>query len=167
MDVFLEKIVKRNRTIFDALIIVGIIVLALSLILIVLSLQFLSAFMPFLVVGIGYISYVFIRNRSIEYEYIVTNGELDIDMIIAQKRRKRIFSGNCKDFEMIAKLTSGKYDHNTQSIKKRITAVSSMQSQDIYFISLTKDGEKTLVMFEPHAKMVDSFKKYIPRKVFE
>ncbi|MHB8061837.1 MAG: DUF6106 family protein [Ruminiclostridium sp.] len=167
MDIFLEKIVKRKKTIIDTAIVAGIIILAILLMLVLGSFSFLRPFAPLLVVGIGYIAYTFIRNRSIEYEYIVTNGDLDIDMIIAQKKRKRIFTGNCKDFEMIAKLTSGQYDHNTQSIKNRIMAISSMEASDIYFISLVKDGQKTLVFFEPHAKMIESFKKYIPRKVFD
>lgn len=167
MDVFLEKIVKRTKNITDIAIVVGIVVLSLLLTVILLSLSFLRAFVPLLFVGICYVAYAFIRNRNIEYEYIVTNGDLDIDMIIAQRKRKRIFSGNCKDFEMVAKLSSGQYDYNTQNIKNRILAVSSMQSQDVYFISLVKDGQKQLVFFEPHPKMLESFKKYIPRKIFE
>lgn len=167
MDIFLEKIVQRKKTILDTAFIAGIILLATALIMVLGSFSIFRSFAPLFVVGLGYIAYAFIRNRSIEYEYIVTNGDLDIDMIIARRKRKRIFSGNCKDFEIIAKMTSGQYDYNTQSIKKRITAVSSMESTDVYFITLIKDGQKTLVFFEPHAKMIESFKKYIPRKVFE
>ncbi|OPX45384.1 hypothetical protein CLHUN_07540 [Ruminiclostridium hungatei] len=167
MDIFLEKIVKRRKTIVDIMVSISIILSALIIILFLFSLSFLSAFLPFLIVGIGYLAYMFVRNRSVEYEYIVTNGDLDIDMIIAQRKRKRIFSGSCKDFDMVAKLTSGQFDSNVQSIKKRINAFTSIDSPDIYFITATKEGNRTLVLFEPHPKMVESFKKYIPRKVFE
>jgi hypothetical protein len=167
LDIFLEKIVRRKKTILDSAITAGIIVLAILLIMVIGSFAFLRSFAPIFIVGIGYIAYMFIRNRSIEYEYIVTNGDLDIDMIIAQRKRKRVFSGTCNEFEMIAKLTSGQYNHNTQNIKNRVMAVSSMESSDVYFISLVKDGKSTLVFFEPHAKMIESFKKYIPRKVFD
>ena len=167
MDIFLEKIVKRKKTALDTAIIGGIVVLSLLLIMITSSFKVLQSFSLFIIVAIGYICYMFIRSRSIEYEYIVTNGDLDIDMITAQRKRKRIFSGNCKDFDVVAKLTSGQYDHYMQSIKKRILAISSMESKDVYFASLIKDGQKTLVFFEPHAKMIESFKKYIPRKVFD
>lgn len=168
MDIFLEKIVKRKKTISDGIVTVSIILSALIVILFLTTLQFLQAFAPLLVVGIGYLAYMFIRNRNIEYEYIVTNGDLDIDMIIAQRKRKRVFSGNCKDFELVAKMTSGQYNNSYDNIKKRINAVTTMDSQDVYFLVTTKDGgEKVLVFFEPHSKMVESFKKYIPRKVFE
>lgn len=167
MDIFLEKIVKKKKTMTDYAIIAGIIFLSILLVLVILSFKFLGSLVPLLLVGICYIAYILIRNRSIEYEYILTNGDLDIDMIIAERKRKRIFSGTCKDFEMIAKLTSGKYDYNYQNNKDRIVAVSSMNSPDVYFISINKDGKNTLVFFEPHAKMIESFKKYIPLKVFE
>ncbi len=167
MDIFMEKIVKRKKTGADYAITAGIVILAIVLFMVLASFPILTSFIPFIVAAIGYLAYMFIRNRSIEYEYIVTNGDLDIDMIIAQRKRKRIFSGSCKDFEIVAKMTSGQYDHNMQNIKKRVNAVTSMQSPDIYFILLVKDGEKMLVFFEPHAKMIESFKKYIPRKVFE
>ncbi len=167
MDIFQEKIVRRKKTGMDNALVVGIILLALLLIMILSSIALLSTFIPIIVVGIGYLAYMFIRNRNIEYEYIVTNGDLDIDMIIAQRKRKRIFSGSCKDFEVVAKLTSGQYDHNVQSIKKRISAISSMASPDVYFVTTVKDGEKVVVLFEPHPKMIESFRKYIPRKIFE
>lgn len=167
MDIFLEKIVKRKKTIMDSAMVAGIVILTIILIMVLGSFSFLRPFWPLVSVGLGYLAYVFIRNRNIEYEYVVTNGDLDIDMIIAQRKRKRIFSASCKDFEIIAKMTSGQYDHNMQSIKKRINAVTSLDSPDVYFVSLVKDGQKTLVFFEPHTKMIESFKKYIPRKVFD
>lgn len=167
MDIFLEKIVRRKRTVQDSIFIAGIILVSLLLIMIAGSIKFLSSLLLIIIAGIGYFAYVFIRGRNIEYEYIVTNGDLDIDMIIAQRKRKRIFTGSCKDFEVVAKMTSGQYDHNRQNIKKRIQAVTAMDSQDVYFISTVKDGEKVIVFFEPHVKMIESFKKYIPRKVFD
>lgn len=167
MDIFLEKIVKHKKTFMDTLISVGIVVLALLLIVILSSFPSIRGFSPFYIVGLGYLAYFFIRNRNIEYEYIVTNGDLDIDTIIAQRKRKRLFSAECRNFEVVAKMNSDQYDYNMKSIKNRIYAVSSMESQDIYFISLVKDGQKTLVFFEPHPKMIESFKKYIPRKVFD
>lgn len=168
MDIFLEKIIKRKKTIADGLVIISIVLSAIIVILFITALQFIQAFAPLLIVGVGYLAYILIRNRNIEYEYIVTNGDLDIDMIIAQRKRKRVFTGNCKDFEIVAKMTSGQYNNSYDSIKKRINAVTAMDSQDVYFLVSAKDGgEKVLIFFEPHAKMVESFKKYIPRKVFE
>lgn len=167
MDVFMEKIVKRRKTAVDSAVIGATVVLGLLLIAIVGSLGFLQSFLPIILVGIGYLGYFLIRNRNVEYEYIVTNGDLDIDMIVAQRKRKRVFSASCKDFEIVAKMTSGQFNQSYQNIKKRVNAVTSMDSNEVYFIAMVKDNEKMLVFFEPHPKMIESFKKYIPRKVFE
>lgn len=42
--------------------------------------------------GSLYGGYILITNMSVEYEYIVTNGEMDIDKIIAKRRRKRLIT---------------------------------------------------------------------------
>jgi hypothetical protein len=166
LDIFIEKIIKRKKTIIDYLIIAGIIIAGLFLAMIILSLKFLNSFMPLLFAGIIYLAYIFIKGRNIEYEYIVTNGDLDIDMIIAQRKRKRLFSANCKDFEVMAKKSSSMFNQNVQSIKKVLNAATSLDSPDVYFATLVKDNEKMVVFFEPNEKILNSFKKYNPRNVF-
>lgn len=166
MDIFLEKIVKQKKSINDYAIIFGLIILSLFLTFFILSLSALAAFAPLLICGIIWIAYILIKGRNIEYEYIVTNGDLDIDKIIAQRKRKRIFAATAKDFEIIAKKSSPKYDYNVQNIKKKLITVSSLNSPDVYFGTLVKDGEKTVVFFEPTQKMLESMQRYNPRNVF-
>ena len=166
MDIFLEKIVKQKKTANDYAIIFGLVILSLVLVLFIMSIRALSAFAPLLVCGIIWLAYILIKGRNIEYEYIVTNGDLDIDKIIAQRKRKRIFAATAKDFEIIAKKSSPKYDYNIQNIKKKLNTVSSLNSPDVYFGTLVKDGEKTVVFFEPTQKMLESLKKYNPMNVF-
>ncbi len=166
VDIFLEKIVKQKKSINDYAVIFGLVILSLCLILFIMSISALSAFFPLLGCGIIWIAYILIKGRNIEYEYIVTNGDLDIDKIIAQRKRKRIFSATAKDFEIIAKKSGPKYDYNVQNIKKKLITVSSLNSPDVYFGTLVKDGEKTVVFFEPTQKMLESLKKYNPMSVF-
>lgn len=166
MDIFLEKIIKRKKTAIDYLITAGIIIAGLLFIAILSLFKFLSSFIPLLFVGIIYICYLLMKGRNIEYEYIVTNGDLDIDKIIAQRKRKRVFSASCKDFEVMAKKSSSMFNQNVQSIKKVLNAATSLDSPDVYFATLVKDNEKMVVFFEPNEKMLDSFKRYNPRNVF-
>jgi len=118
MDIFMEKIVKRRKNIKDQLLTAGVIFGTLVLMLIALNIQALAAmgFNMLIVVGLGYAAYLIITSRNIEYEYAVTNGDLDIDKIISQRKRKRIFSANCKSFEIVAKVKS---EHYTQQYKRR------------------------------------------------
>ena len=86
-------------------------------------------------------------------------------MIIAHKEKKKNFSTNCKDFDIVAKLKGGYNDRRVSNVSKKIEAVSSIDSDDVYFATLMYKGEKTAVLFEPDDRMLKSFKIFIPRKV--
>lgn len=165
MDSFLEKIVVRKKTAKDYLIMTGAIFGGMVLFFAVQMIPFLSSFFIIIVAAIAYLIYQVIIARNIEFEYIVTNGDLDIDKIIARRRRKRIFSANCKDFDIITKLKGGYNDRRISNVNKRIEAMSSIDSDNVYLITLAYKGEKTVVLFEPDERMLKAFKFYIPRKV--
>jgi hypothetical protein len=165
MDTFIEKIIVRKKTAKDYLIIAGVLLGGLVLFFALQLVTFLRPFFIIVAAAIVYFIYQVVIGRNIEYEYIVTNGDLDIDMIIAQRRRKRIFSANCKDFDIVAKLKGGYNDRRVSDVSKKIEAVSSIDSDDVYFATLMYKGERTAVLFEPDDRMLKSFKIFIPRKV--
>mgnify|MGYP000338766687 FL=1 len=165
MDSFIEKIVVKKKTFKDYLISIGIVLAGTLLTLIVGLIEFLAPFWFIIAAAIVYFMYQFITSSNIEYEYIVTNGDLDIDKIINRRRRKRIFSANCKDFEILAKLKGGLNDRRIQNINSKIMAVSSINSENVFFAILNYKGERTVVFFEPDEKMLNSFKLFIPRKI--
>lgn len=164
MDIFIEKIVQKRKDAKDYLIITGVIIVTLILMLLVLN--FIPGMSLFFVVALGYIAYLIITTRNIEFEYAVTNGDLDIDKIIAQRKRKRIFSANCKNFEIVAKVKSPHYSNHYKNFKNQMDCTSSLKNDNVYFIVLNYNNEQTIVYFEPSEKMLNSFKTYIPRKVF-
>lgn len=166
MDVFMEKIVKKKKEVKDHIITVGIILAGLIVMLFVPIIPYIGQMWLIINAGIIYLMYYLITSLDIEYEYIVTNGDLDVDKIISKRKRKRIFSANCKEFDVVAKLNSDKYDYEARNIKNRLELVSSMNSPDIYFATLNYRGERTIIFFEPNEKMLNSFKTFIPRKVF-
>lgn len=168
MDTFIEKIVTKRKSSVDFLKAAGIIVLGLALIVLIFSINstFIGSIALALVAGVGYLVYILITSLNIEYEYIVTNGEIDIDKIISRRKRKRIFSANCKDFDIIAKVKSEHYNPNSLGAAHRLEAVSSMDAEGVYFATLNYKGNKTVLFFEPNERMLDNFKTYIPRKVF-
>lgn len=167
MDTFLEKLVTRKKTLADYLILAGTVIVGMLLIMAALTIQILVqlGLSLLLAAGIIFLGYRIITSRNIEYEYIVTNGDLDIDIIVAKRKRKRIFSANCKEFDIVSPVKSSQFDHAVQNTKNRIDASSSVDSPDAYFITLNYKGERTLVIFEPSEKMLKNFRIYIPRKV--
>jgi hypothetical protein len=167
MDVFMEKIVAKRKGLKDNMIVAGIILGAFIVIFISINIPIIAQMNMglFLTAGLIYLAYRFITSRNIEFEYVVTNGELDIDKIISKRKRKRIFSASCKEFEILAKVKSSSFSHNVQTIKNRIDASSSLDSPDAYFATLSYKGEKTVVIFEPDERMLNNFKIFIPRKI--
>jgi len=170
MDTFMEKIVGKKKTAKDYLIMAGLIfavpVVFLALLNIPVIGSFFASFSFAILAGLIYLAYYFIRSREIEYEYIVTNGDLDIDKIIARKRRKRILSVNSKDFDVLARYKGKYYDKYMDNIQNRIEAVSSMDDKDIYFFIFNQKGEQTIVFFQPEERMLKNFKKFNPRNVY-
>ncbi len=169
MDTFMEKLVTKKKSIADHLITAGILLASTLLIMIALLVQVLQELGISLIIaaGIAYLGYRLLSARNVEYEYIVTNGDLDIDKIVSRRKRKRIFSANCKEFDVVAPVKSDSYNRSAQEIKKRIDASSSIDSADAWFVSLNYKGEKTIVIFEPDERMLKNFKIYIPRKVLQ
>ncbi len=168
-NVFIEKLIAKKKEAKDYLFSV---VICLAGLIILVASPILSRYIPLLgsfwlliAVGVVYGIYRLITSRDIEYEYIVTDGDLDIDMIIAKRKRKRIFSANCKEFDVVAPYKGQNHDSRLGNVTKHIKAVSSMNSKDVYFITLNYKGERTAVFFEPDERILKAFKTFIPRKV--
>lgn len=164
-DVFIEKIVTKKKTVSDKILIAGFIMLGVVLGLA--SLFLLQTFGLLLAAGFAYGTWWLVTRRNIEYEYSVTNGDLDVDMIISQRKRKRIFSANCKEFDIVARVSDPNQARELQNVNitNRVKAVSSMESEENWFITTNYKGMRTILFFEPSDKMIDAFRKLIPLKV--
>lgn len=170
MDTFIEKIVVRKKKPGDILQVIGISTLGILVLFASLFIQLdpsLGFFRILVWFGIFYGMFYFVRSKNIEYEYAVTNGDMDIDKITAQKKRKRIFSGHCRNYEIVAKIHSGHYSQNHDMIPDKITAVSSMNEEDVYFLITQYNSKRTIVYFQPSEKMLKAFRTYIPGKVMK
>ena len=188
MDVFMEYLIKRHRDTKDY-IIIGLIILgaiALSVVLLgalfVLSLsmstmgenvaQFSSIVTSIgvlFIAGIWWLGVKLIRSRDVEFEYILTNSELDVDKIMSQKSRKRVISIDFKNIEIMANINDN--DHNYGYINRtdniRIYDVTGNKTNgNVYFVDTEIECENVRILFQPTSKMLDSIKKYNPGKIF-
>lgn len=164
MDIFIEKIVRRRKSAMDILLIFLIFIGAIGLSF--LAMVFVPGLSIVLAVGIFYLAYILLSRLNIEYEYAVTNGDLDIDKIINQRSRKRMFSANCKEFESVARVNSGQYTKEIRECKDIKDFTSNSKDADVWFICTRNEGRQTVILFEPSQQMIDNFRIFIPRKVF-
>lgn len=159
MDNFKEQLVARksDNSVFIKKSCVLIASLFLSAILFILF-RYLSFI---LIAMIGFGTYYLIKNFDVEYEYICTNGDLDIDKIIAKSRRKRLTTVDIKgavDFG----LTKGMNFNKEYSI----IDASSGDDEDSYYIAC-KDSKYGMcyVLISPNEDMLEIIKAYLPRTI--
>lgn len=159
MDTFVEQIVKKKKQPLDWLIIAGVCLAALAVSWAIW--QFVNFLLP-MVVLVVWGAWWLITNRNLEFEYSITNGEMDVDCIIAQRRRKRLCSITCSKVEAYgpldkAGLAGRKFDHT-------IMAASAVNMEgNYYFIYRSKKYGKTLVIFQPNERVRQAFFAALPR----
>lgn len=170
MDFFSETIVGKKKDLKYYFKIIGILILAFIALIIMrvqIGVGFLASIIPLEFVGAIYGAYLLIIGCNIEYEYSVTNENVDIDKIIAKRKRKRILRINSREFEYFAPYT-GRHKSvcDNPQITKRIDVSGNKDGEGVYFAIYNAGGLKTCLIFRPNEKMVENFSKYVPRALY-
>ena len=167
LDMYAEYIVKRRSdvksSIIKALIVLGsAILMYIALILT----QKVIFFMPASVALIGWAGYHAFIQFNVEYEYIVTNGELDIDRIVARRGRRRIINVKTNYYELIAPYDDEhRQAFESGEFKKTIDVRSGPKADAWFVIANHKDQGRVRILFEPTPKMLKIFSAYLPRQM--
>ena len=168
MDTYVEQIVAIRKSPMERLLQIGVIVLGVILILacgllyVAGAIGMFSILFVVLAVAIGYSMYFFASQLNLEYEYIFTNGDFDVDKIIAKRSRKRVLSGQCR---LISEF--GKYDPDRLAARRfdsRVVACT-VDSAACYAVFSLDEGTEALLIFSPNEKMLTAMKKYAPRVI--
>ena len=94
MDHYNEQLVQKQTETSDTVKRVLIILATVVLSAVCIFGAVIFGFMPLIVVvfGIFYLSWYLISSTMVEYEYIITNNDMDIDKIIGRRKRKRLIT---------------------------------------------------------------------------
>ncbi len=172
MDVFYEQIVVKQSTPTDILKKVGLIVAALAVIVLV---MFILPVVPeptiasifgsiglFLAAGAIYGTWFLLTSMNVEYEYILTNGEIDIDKIIARRKRKRLVTVNARNFTEMGKYSPAQ--HKGKSYPATIMACTNPEAEDCWYAVADhpKHGS-CLLVFNPNEHIRSGMKQYVKR----
>ncbi|MDF1616694.1 DUF6106 family protein [Petrocella sp. FN5] len=164
-DIFNEQLVERKQNMTDNL--KRITILAGGVI--VLAVAFLTPGLRNLIyiIAIGVILCVvfLFRRFNVEYEYIFTNGELDIDQIINKNRRKRLLSVHVDNFIIMVPISNKDYGKDVEKYSKLYDVSSGVLQENTYAAIFDKDSKKIKLIFEPNEKIFDAIRAYIPRKI--
>ena len=165
-DTFLEKIVRQRKTTQDYVKMAGYLLAALLLLFAAFLFQSILDILVVVVVGgVGYGLWYFLSGLNREFEYSVTNGELDIDVIYSRRKRKRVFSGAAKQFEMMAQISSDEYRQAQKGQYKLLDCSAYPGARENWFLVTEYQGGRVLVVFAPDERMLKHLKKYNPSKI--
>ena len=177
-DVFMEYIVKKKKDQKDILIISALTLaaLVLSIVLFFLMLIVSGAMQTgqgifsigfLLIAGVWYGYYLLVGMRNIEFEYILTNSEIDIDKIMSKKSRKRIASFDFKSAEIVACIKDNEHNapYRNNTVTDVIDACGNKELTDVYFADVMIGDKTKRILFQPTSKMVEALWKFNPRAV--
>jgi len=157
-DVFLEQIVNKRDGIKDR--VLKALILSVGVLLFLLFF-FLSGYTQLFgtyifVVGVGFVAlaWYIVSGLNLEFEYIYTNGEIDIDKISAKRKRKRLISVRVSLFQEF-----GIYNHEEQkAIKYDIryyAGINPLEPDSYYAVFPDKEGKKCLLVFNPNERLLE------------
>ncbi|MBQ7573922.1 MAG: hypothetical protein IJT23_06650 [Clostridia bacterium] len=180
-DTFMEYLIKRKKdtkdTLLSVLVVLGAIVVSIGIFMLTLFVVFqthtgdLGFSLGLLVIAAAwYCAYLLMTTMNVEWEYILTNSEMDIDKVMSKKGRKHIVSWDFKNIDICARTDDPehKYEYENSESRDKIEDLTGDKSRGgVYFVDYTDDkGTKMRVLFQPTLKMINTAKKYNMRKVF-
>ncbi len=165
MDTFFEQIVAMRKgaksVVLIALILVATLVVGAALMILSISQISLAGIIFLAIAGVFYGAYRLIALLNVEYEYILTNGEMDIDKITNRSSRKRQITFSLKDVLRIEK-----YDFSNpvvvQGAKTEVYCNKGDENACFVLIDHKSHG-KTIVVFSPNDRMRQGMSGFIPR----
>lgn len=163
-DIFLEYLVKKKSTEDNIkrflLIIACILVLLASTYLCLLVFIQLLWLLPAIWGATIYGTVIFRRRFYVEYEYIFTNGQLDVDVIYGRIKRKSLASIACKNIEYMAP-----YNGENMSDRTVIDTIYDENRRGKYYIDYSQSGQRFRLLIQPPEKILENIKRYNPRNV--
>lgn len=164
-NTFIEVIIRQKKKPLDFLKIAGAILLYIVLLFVSLMFDFMLFLMPFIIVGGAALVWWVVTSTSREFEYIVTRGDLDVDQITAQRKRKRIYSVKAKELEMMAAVRSDEYRSFQNQTLKVLDLSTNDKSEDNWFIVSKYGDSRVMALIDPSEKVIRAIHRYAPSKV--
>ncbi|MCH5200443.1 MAG: hypothetical protein J1F60_05730 [Oscillospiraceae bacterium] len=163
MDHYNEQMVRKQTEAKEIFLRALIVASALLLVTVSLFAAALFGFTPLILVAVGviYLAYILFSGTFLEYEYIVTNNDLDIDRISGKRKRKRLIT---------VKLNTvnewGEYTGKEGSGVSATVMASDASGYDAWYIIAdhSKYG-KIMVIFTPTEETVSNINFGVPHSV--
>ncbi|MDF2613939.1 MAG: hypothetical protein K0S71_1725 [Clostridia bacterium] len=165
-EIFKEYLVKQKKSASDNLAQTGVVAGAILIAAIALFLggQLIG---PIVILAVLFGAATFFNKFNREYEYILTNNELDIDVIFNRSKRKRVITINMKTIEVMASIQDETRKHLLEKASKVINASDGKNGANTYVIMVSKDSVMYKILVTPNEAFLNEMYKQAPHKVFK
>jgi uncharacterized membrane protein YdbT with pleckstrin-like domain len=160
LDIFNEQLVRAAKSPKRLFLKILIIVFCIAVAAVVLwFVNYLIAIL--LLIAIGWATWYLYGLQNVEYEYILTNSDLDIDKITAKRSRKRLITLSVSSF------TDWKKAENSDEKAANLTVIDvSGDKGDVYIADCNHDRlGKIRLRFTPNAEFAENIEKVFPREL--
>lgn len=170
MDIFVEQIVKKapngKDTAKKAFLVLGMCLLAAVLAFVMMFMPTFSGVALLLLFGVFYGGYYLITGLDVEYEYIVTNGEIDIDKIVAKRKRSRLITGKASSFEAFGKYADAPDIDSSVTIVSAVgTSLSGAETEMWYADFTHASAGKVRLIISAEDKVIEAIRPFLPRQL--
>ena len=155
-DFYTEQLIKKQANSKDMLKKVGLIAITVVSVLLAFVIP-IGIILPIVMIVIDVLV---IRSLNVEYEYVFVNGDLDIDKIMNKSRRKRMFSIDAEQMELLAPV--GAVELMQYKKAKTYDYTSGTGKAPVYALIASDKGEVKQILFEPNETIIEGF--FIIRK---
>ncbi len=104
------------------------------------------------------------RQLNVEYEYIFTNGEMDVDLITNKASRKRLITFKCKDIDRIEKYTKDLPMFTKTDYAKK-SFYCNAGDEDLYCISFKHRLGKICLVMQFDEGMREAVRPYLDKTI--
>lgn len=119
-----------------------------------------------LIIVVAIAANYFFKRLNIEYEYLYTNGILDIDCIYNKAKRKNIFSAKVSEFIVMAHINDTEHLSGYSALPIKNFSSGEIYGNTYMFITYYKK-EKIKVIIEPNEKLLKGMLMHMtPNKLF-
>lgn len=165
-DVFVEKLVSRRLGGKELLVKLGAVLLVLVVAVLSFTIQFLQIVAPILVVGAGWLGWVLWSRSNVEYEYSLSNGELTIDGIYGQQKRKNVAMVTLRErMELMAPVNADYQNDLNRAAARTLDVASAPNAPGRWFMNVNGETGLLRIFFEPDEKMIAAMRRAAPSKV--
>lgn len=167
-DIFVEQLVRRQPSVSTRLL-KTLIWVAVAIMVLPLCLSPATfVVMPVVLVGSILLARLLLRQLNLEFEYALTNHELDVAVIVGQKRRRELVSLRASEIECMAPVAE---QYRSQCENPAIVTTYNATSNDLapgrWFILFRQNGKLLRLLFEPNEKMIEGIARHNPNAVHQ